>query len=312
MRFSTDALPQKDRLAYFRESFARGICKIDYTPLTDEPFRARFDMAFFPECSLTRVDMSRTHSLRTLALLADGCDDIHLVMSLDGTARASQIGREALLSNGDALLMSASEAGHGEGSRQLTIGMSRRRLKALLPHIEDRLLERIPRDTPFLRLLMGLIHSWQHGELAGTLKMQQTFSDHLYDLIALLFGARGEAAEQAQQRGLSAAHLTQIEREIHRHALDPAFSLPMLAQCLGVPVSHVQKLLAGQGTSFTRQLTHERLHLARHLLRSPAHTHLPIVDIAYQCGFNTLEHFHRTFRAHFGAMAGEVRERVGG
>jgi transcriptional regulator GlxA family with amidase domain len=92
--------------------------------------------------------------------------------------------------------------------------------------------------------------------------------------------------------------------------LDPDFSLPALAQHLCLSPSTVQKLLAGEDSSFIKKLTTERLNRAHQMLRSPAHRHLPIADIAYRCGFASTEHFHRTFRAHFGATPGEVREGV--
>jgi AraC-like DNA-binding protein len=255
--------------------------------------------------------MSLSCGKRTPTLLADSNDDASLSMPLSGAAGIRQRRREIMLSRGDAALGVAGETGEGDSSQQLVIGMSLRRLKAIVPGIEDRIAERIPQQTPALRLIMGHIHNWQHGELATTAQMQQMFSDHLYDLIALLFKAKGDVAEQAEQRGGRAARIQQIEREIRLHTLDPDFSLDTLAQRLGVSPRHIQRLLAAQESSVIKQLNTERLKRANQMLCSPTHRRLAIAEIAYQCGFASTEHFYRTFRAHFGVTPGEVRAGVG-
>jgi AraC-like DNA-binding protein len=248
---------------------------------------------------------------RTPALSAHNRDEIHLSVALKDLTRIKQRGREIMLSRSDATLGVPGEVGQGDVSRQFTIGIPTPRLKAMLPGIEDRIAECIPGQTPALRLLMGHVQNWQHGELATTPQMQQTFSDHLYDLIALLFNAKGDVAEQAAQRGLRATRLAQVEQAIRAHALDPDFSRFALARHLGLSASYVEKLLAAQDTSFVKKVTTERLTHAHNLLRSPAHRRTSIADIAYQCGFANTEHFYRTFRAHFGATPGEVREGAG-
>jgi AraC-like DNA-binding protein len=101
-----------------------------------------------------------------------------------------------------------------------------------------------------------------------------------------MFGAQGDAAEQATQGGARAARLAQIHHEIQRSALGPNFSLPELALRIGVSPRYVQAL---------------------RLLQSPRHRHLPIAEIAYQCGFPSVKYFHRVFRARFGATPGDVR-----
>jgi AraC-like DNA-binding protein len=311
-RFSTDDLPARERLPYFREEFGRSICKVDVVPLSDEPFHANLNVTQLPDCSLTQINTSLIRFQRTSSLLAaDSNDNIHLSISVGGPTKINLLKRDILLPAGGALLGSTNQIGHADQSHHFTIGMSPRRLKALVPGVEDRIAEHIPQETPALRLITGHLQNWQHGEIAITPQMQQTFSDHLYDLIALLFNVKGDAAELAQKRGLRAARLAQIEREISRRALDPDFSLDALARCLGITPRRVQMLLAEQhDASFIKKLTAERLARARHLLGSPAQRHLTITEIAYQCGFSSTEHFYRTFRAHFRMTPGEARARA--
>jgi AraC-like DNA-binding protein len=154
---------------------------------------------------------------------------------------------------------------------------------------------------------MGYLNTWQHGALATTPQMQLTFADHIYDLVALLFNARSDAAEQARQHGGREALRAMITGEIERHCLDPDFSLPALAKCVGVGPRYVQMLLAEVDSSFVKQVTQRRVQRAHVLLLSPHHQHLSILDIAYECGFNTKTNFNQMFRRFYGATPREVR-----
>jgi AraC-like DNA-binding protein len=307
-RFSTDDLPQKDRLPHFRESFARGTCKIDFVPLVDTPFHAEVNIAFLPDCSLVLSKALPARYLRTSEMLAFGTDDLILNIGLDGPSSIRQCRREAVASKGDAILATAGDVGDGrQGAQYLALTMPRRRLKALVPGIEDRLIERIPQSTPVLRLLTGHIHNWQHGALATTPQMQQMFSDHLYDLVALLFNARGDAAEQARQRGGRAALRAMVMREIDRSYLDPNLSLPALAQRLGISPRYIQMLLAETDTSFLREVLLRRLERAHTLLQTPAHHQRSVIDIVYDCGFGSAGNFYKLFRRVYGVTPSDVR-----
>lgn len=58
------------------------------------------------------------------------------------------------------------------------------------------------------------------------------------------------------------------------------------------------------GGSVGRFLTHQRLLLARDLLRTDA----PLAHIALQCGFSSQSHFISVFRAHYGMTPGAFRK----
>jgi hypothetical protein len=57
--------------------------------------------------------------------------------------------------------------------------------------------------------------------------------DHIYDLVCLMLGAKGEARDLAEQRGASAARRTAILHEIERRSGDTALSANTLAHALG-------------------------------------------------------------------------------
>jgi AraC-like DNA-binding protein len=172
-------------------------------------------------------------------------------------------------------------------------------LEALLPPMPA-----VPPAPPVTVRLTNYVDAWQQGEHATTPRMAQTLSDHIYDLVALIFGAGGDTAEQASQRGGRAARLALIRREIDRGFGDPDFSLPVLAHLVGVSPRYVQILLEEVDSSFVKEVTERRLQRALELLQSPRRRHLSVLEIAYECGFGTVAHFHRLFRRRYDATPG--------
>jgi AraC-like DNA-binding protein len=314
LRFSTDNVPEKDRLPYFREFFGRRFLRTEIEPLTEYAPHTSVMLASLADVLLMHGNTTGISLGRTRQLITDGNDGLTLALPQFGTTlHVRQCEREAATAQGEATLLLSNEEGSSilpRGGQLLSLGLLLRRLKAMAPNIEDCIALRIPRETPALRLLTGYLDIWRHGELATTPEMRRTFSDHIYDLVALLFGAKGEAAEQAAQGGLRAARLAEARREIARSARDPDFSLPALAGRIGTSPSYVQKLLSEANTSFTTEIAERRLGRARRLLQSPRHRHLSIAEIAYQCGFPAVKYFHRAFRARYDATPGDVRAGV--
>jgi AraC-like DNA-binding protein len=315
VRFSTDHLPEKDRLPYWREAFGRGVARLDIEPLSgDEPFHGQAVLTNLPDCRLMLRDSQPTHVQRTRRLIADGNDDIVLVFNLKGTGASEQCGREAVLAQGDAVLFSAAETGSTEASRCLNVCIPLRLLKSMVPTIEDQFGKRIPRDNPTLRLLTSYFETWHQGELAATPELGRAFAGHIHDLVALTLSASADVAEMAAHGGGRVARLALIQREIDKGFTDPRFSLPILASRAGVSARYVQMLLGQMNSSFVKEVNDRRLKRAFDLLlrSSPGARYVSLSDIALECGFTTMAHFHRMFRRQFGVTPGELRNGLTG
>jgi AraC-like DNA-binding protein len=310
VRFSTDDLPERDRIAYTREVYGRRICGLEVEPDAGVPFHFSQSLTILPELCFSKIDCSPHKIYRTRSLLADGNDDLFLYWCESAPFVTNNCGHEAHVIPGSGVSSSAADTGvnHFAETKNFTSVTLRRRLvKAVAPSIEDLLARPISGETPALRLLKGYLNLWQNGELAATAQEQQALSNHVYDLIALIYGAKGDAAEQAAQGGGRAAQLAMIQREIAHSFADPDFSLLELARRTNTHPRHVQRLLEQANSSFVREMIEHRLTLARDMLRSPRHRHQTVTEISYACGFGNISHFNRQFRLHFGATPTEVR-----
>jgi AraC family transcriptional regulator, positive regulator of tynA and feaB len=88
---------------------------------------------------------------------------------------------------------------------------------------------------------------------------------------------------------------------------DPTLSPALVAATFHCTVRTVQNRFAREGDPFSVWLLRERLAHARSLLRDPA-SHPGIEAVSRACGFVSVAHFHRAFKARFGLSPGACRD----
>lgn len=82
-------------------------------------------------------------------------------------------------------------------------------------------------------------------------------------------------------------------------------SLEDTAHMLSVNPNYLSSLFHKEtGTTYKKYITDMRINYAKKLVVS---TSLPITEICYACGFSSLSHFLRVFKAHFGSAPGQIR-----
>jgi AraC-like DNA-binding protein len=130
---------------------------------------------------------------------------------------------------------------------------------------------------------------------------------HVYDLMALTFGAAADAAELARSRGMRAARLSAIKADILAHLGARDLSLETVAARLSISPVYIRKLLESEDTSFTQFVLEQRLRRAHRMLRDPRFAGRSIAAIATDAGFGDLSYFNRAFRRRYGASPSDVR-----
>ncbi len=309
LRFSTDELPERDRLAVTREVVGRSLARADFEPIRGVPFRYRCVARVLPGLALTSSFLSRLICRRTGEYLADGNDDVVLSVTAGGS-RLLHLGREfvessshaCLISTADALVVTAASVPHC-----LHIALRRRTLAPMVPGLEDAFLRPIPTNNEALQLLTSYVRLLDGTLTLKTPEVRRSFVGHVYDLAALAIGASRDAAETASCRGVRAARLHVIKTEIiyrlNRHDL----SLADLAARHGITPRYVQMLFESDGTTFSRFLLDQRLRRAHRMLSDPRLAERTISAIAYEAGFGDLSHFNRAFRRRYGETPSDVR-----
>src|SRR5262245_19570232 len=81
MQFSTDALPERERIPVLRDFFGPVVVRLDLDPLPGEPVKFDMTARASPELTIASVTGSGMRSRRTRALIADNDDGVSFCVS---------------------------------------------------------------------------------------------------------------------------------------------------------------------------------------------------------------------------------------
>jgi AraC-like DNA-binding protein len=314
IRVSTDDLPERDRVAIIREQFGRSFFGIDLEPLPDVEFRSDVTIRPLAGASLSLNVGGGLHAWRTRELLADGRDDLVLIMNLQRPSLVTQRGQEVVLHKQAATLVTLGEIGGitrpALDHRVFMLNLPRAAIGRLIPNADDAVMRPIPSDSAALRLLIKYAGILQDTVGPLQVELQRSIADHVYDLVVLTVGGTRDAIEVAKGRGIPAARLNAIKSDVERNLVRRDLSIDAICARHGITPRYMRMLFAGEQTTFSDFVTGRRLALALGRLRDPDHAGHTIGAIAYECGFGDLSYFNRAFRRHFGMTPSEAR--VGG
>jgi len=309
LRYSTDQLPERDRLAAFREGFVRQAFNVDWIDLSDA--RPQFEVAYFSLGTVTIASLAGSPSevVRNTKLAQDGTDNFCLSLVSEGLHRSYHADHDQACDAGSVLFLDHVRplrilTRHGGRSRNVTV--SRAALKALVANPED-MAGQLLRPSLALGLLDGYLGSLAALEQAPPADLGDLIALHLLDLVAAAIGPARDAQEVVGKRGVKAARLRAALAAIARRCTDPALGIDALALELGMSRRNLHRLLEETGKSFTEHVAEHRLRRAYALLTDPACGHLRIIEIALAAGFGDVSQFNRLFRRHFGDTPSGVR-----
>ena len=105
VEFSTDHIPEKNRIALWREHYGHIMLRVDLEPARDTAFEARIASLALPGLQLMEASSSPAKVSRSGRYLADGDDDIVVAFNLAGSVNVASGGREQSLREGDAIVI---------------------------------------------------------------------------------------------------------------------------------------------------------------------------------------------------------------
>lgn len=143
-------------------------------------------------------------------------------------------------------------------------------------------------------------------------ELVRTVAIHLRDLAALMLGPARDAAVVAEGRGLRAARLTAIKRDIIDHLDQPDLTVSAIATRHAITPRYVQLLFASEGATFSEFVLDQRLGYVHRLLTDPLFAGRSISALAFEAGFGDVSYFNRAFRRRYGATPSDIRRLLPG
>jgi AraC-like DNA-binding protein len=306
-RLTTEMFPERDRVEITREVYGRTVLRVDLDPLA--PAQIDMRVRALPGLGIATGSSSEFRVHHTTSLIDS--DDLVLLAALDGGSVMKHRGREEMVGNGQALMMSGEEVGLNligpGGFRFVNMSFSRRQLSPLIGDPAAVLMRPLPTQSGAMRLLLDYVRSIQEFGDELTAEAWHLAATHVFDLAALAMGATRDAAQIARGRGVSVARLRAIKADIVAHGGHVDLSAQDVAARHGLSARYVRKLFESEGTSLIDFMMNQRLVRAHRMLSDPRHAGRSITAIAYEAGFNDLSYFNRAFRRRYDATPSDVR-----
>jgi len=305
-RFTTDALPEAQRLPIWREEFGRTLVNVDIAPASDEAIHAEATMRMLPGLRSLSFRGSAMSFVRTPAMVAAGDDSIGLIINRDDDARLSQCNRDVSLRDGDACPILTDEPGMISGRGHFGLLFPRKPLIERVRNIADVAALRIPREAEALRLLVSYLSALPEKLTLNSSNLRRTVVEHIYDLAALAI----YPDRRADENSLSATAAARLELAlgyIRKHFDTPGLTIAAVARDQNISPRYLQRLFETTGSTFSENVNELRLQRAYALLTSARQRRERISDIALRAGFSDIAHFNRSFRRRFGDTPRAIR-----
>jgi AraC-like DNA-binding protein len=311
VRFSSRTLPKHGRGKALEELHERGLLPTRFVRCGNAAPRVDLVNRTMPDLRILTASFT---SVRRESVRQEG-DLLYLCMTLTGTTVGSQGGREMILSDGDAVLMTNEEANWTMSSPSSVniagIRMPRSAIAPLVPRLGNMTMQRIARDTSGLRLVRKYLEAVADDDALAAPASQRLIIGHFYDLVALALGARSDAKALAADKTVGAVRLAAIKADIVANLDDGNLNATVVATRNRVTLRYLHKLFESDGITYSEFVLGQRLARAYCLLRNPLHSRRAISTIAFELGFNDLSYFNRTFRRRYNATPSEIRDGAG-
>jgi len=313
-RFSSDQLPERDRIAIWREVFGREVFRIDIEAPPDSQFTADVTVQSLPGLKLLSGTLGAgVHTRRTRELIGDGVCDLLFTVNRVGRISVSQRGENRSLEGGDATLGSLGEVGgilRETAGESISLQIPRAALLPSIPNLDDAVMRPIPRDRAALRLLIPYLDLLQQSGTLAASELAPSAVRYIYDLVILVIARSPEALDMAGDRGARAVRLATIKADIVANIARPDLSAEMIARRHGVSPRYIHRLFEKDERTFAQFIMEQKLSRAHRMLTDPDLAEWSIAAIAEQAGFAERSHFNRALRLRYGASPSELRASV--
>jgi AraC-like DNA-binding protein len=307
--FSTRGLRGADRVEKWERHNARALLGLAAKSIDEDPLDATEINLHLPSLHLAHVSANAHVIERTAAhIRKTPADSIVMYFALYGDAFFYHRDGVRNLSPGTAILWDTDRPfmrGFAKGLKELVLVVP----KPLFAEITN---DATPhRGDPFVSSFGTSRHANEF-----TTQIATTMSDAIREP-----GGRGLVETEREVVDLLRGHFggasatgasTQfrlVSRIAQRHLRDPALSATVLANLAGVSPRQLSRILSGGGYTLPVLLLELRLELAMRVLLSERGQQMKISDVATYCGFSSLPHFSRAFRAHYGFSPSSVDAR---
>jgi AraC family transcriptional activator of tynA and feaB len=307
--WSTDAIPERERFAFWRDAVCRAVFNISIEA-PPERLSARISARTSGPMRLATSESVGAYQLtRSRQHIASAPSDHYSIfLQQSGCSVINHSDETVAVQSNDLTLYDGRLPFDGtffNGKRTIAV-IPREMIDRRAPWLRQRPFNKFASNGPFVDLARRHLL-----EIAGEGAMLNDgatalLTENLCNLLTLA-SATDIAPNRLQSELQVEAALAFCRRKLHDAELSPQ----LVADYLGISVRTLHLRFQQIGQTFGTWVLEHRLKACGAALRDPNQQTLNISEIAYRWGFNDLSYFNKAFRAHFDMTPREWRNGLG-
>lgn len=288
------------------------MANIRINPLEAGRLFVRSSVIRLPNVRIALTECSPCKAVRDMTHVSNAGDDVVVCFVLSGTVGMVFNGSDEVVCPAGGVFLDPNDRSSGrifsQASSFVDIALPRSVVAPLVDNADHLMRSaRRPVDISAQRLLVSYVRTLMSEEIPLSPATYDLASTHIQDLLIAALGAKSDARELAEQRGIRTARLSAVKADIVANLTDPKLSLHDIAHRHGISPQYIRELFRREGTTVTDFVRTERLKRARRMLTDRRYARCSISTIAYACGFNDLSYFNRMFRRYFDMTPSDAR-----
>lgn len=313
--FTTGQYDPNDRLIAWADQVRESCVPMVFTTRAEQGFDGELcsvDNDGVCVSRISAVDHIATHDRDALRRTSD--DYVLVSIQVRGNGAIEQDDRTASVGPSDMVVFDSSRpfVWHFSGE-QYTVRFPKSVLSRLAPCSPQHTAVSIPAATGIRRIAADHVVSLHRALLdEGSLNTGGgKMADLTANLVSMALSDYFNSTSTIYSN-VKAMHLIRARRFLSDHIHDSDLAPDRIAAELGVSSRYLYRLFSEAGESIGETILEQRLDGCANWLRQSAYMHRSITDIAMAWGFNSAEHFSRSFRRKFGMSARSFRASSGG
>jgi AraC-like DNA-binding protein len=307
---STTSVPTSKKMRFWNEAVSTAVAAAAADPLDEDTFHGQLKLLDLETLRIAEVCGGASHVRRYPTRVRGNNFVLQLILAGEIICRSE--GRQTTLGPGDFWMYGTASGAELELSQPvslLALCLPRERLARYIACPEAVCSLVIPSTSGAGALVAAYLRDfWNRAQHELSPQLTSRFAEIALQMVASAYAGIPDARPDGSSR--LTEHRIRIRSYIEEHLRDAELTPKSIADAMRITPGYLHRLFSDSNESIARYILRRRLEECHRSLTDCMQAGRSVTHIAFEHGFNSLPHFSRVFRNHFGVTPSELRQQA--
>ena len=299
---TTENVQSSNVIDYWNDYICNTYIKLEAKNINNENFFGKIDLSSIDSLQISKVSSTKQKVYRTKEFINQSSHDFYIFnLQISGAATIKQDGREVVLKPNDWTFTDSTRPYELEflgKFEQLVIKIRRDAFKYDLPQLNNVTAKLLNGNKGNGKVVAKYIKSfYRDSEKIKGSALEKTFAATVVSLI------RDCLSSELFRENISPSSqlmLIKMKTFIYENLESPELSIKQIAKSFNCSPRYLHLIFEREDTTLNNFINEQRLQKCKQYLNNSFYHSLPISQICYMFGFNSLSHFSKLFKIKYG------------